>query len=95
MPRMPRPSRSTKRPRQRRKKLLQRLLREVVVIDELRITRVDGDRIVYSVMAHGGAARLGRALRLRGLLEEERIESSPGLPMPPIDDERLTFFYSP
>jgi hypothetical protein len=74
---------------------LQQLLREVVVIDELRITRVDGDRIVYSVMAHGGAARLGRALRLRGLLEEERIESSPGLPMPAIDDERLAFFYSP
>jgi len=88
---------------------LQKLLGEVVVIDELKITGVEGDRIAYSVMAHGGAARLARALRLKGLLEEERIaddftrpfstepdfEEPVPMPQPATLEERLSFYYTP
>ncbi len=70
---------------------LQKLLSDVVVIDSLSIAEVSGDEIRYRVTAYGGASRLARALRLKGLLEEERIETTFEFQEP----DELSFFFSP
>ncbi|MEM8684290.1 MAG: DUF2066 domain-containing protein [Pseudomonadota bacterium] len=70
---------------------LQKLLSDVVVIDELSIREVSGDEIRYQVVAHGGAPRLARALRLKGLIEEERIESGFDF----VQTDQLSFFFNP
>jgi len=76
---------------------VQRILSGLNVVEGFTITAVEGDRIRYRVNAHGGAERLARALRLSGLIEQERIDSG-GLPsMSPGDSliGSLEFFYSP
>ncbi len=70
---------------------LQKMLSDIVVIDTLAISEVSGDEIRYQVMAHGGAARLARALRLKGLIEEERIESGFDF----FEPDELSFYFSP
>jgi len=71
---------------------VQNILAGMNVIDSFVVTLVEGDRISFRVLAHGGAERLARALRFEGLIEEERIDSD-------LDLEReldtLDFFYSP
>ena len=76
---------------------LQVLLKKVPVIEELQLVGVDGDRINYRVNAYGGAPRLARALRLGGLIEEDRfnLEDSPDIPRDPRFAEQLNFYYNP
>ncbi|MCH8059214.1 MAG: DUF2066 domain-containing protein [Proteobacteria bacterium] len=72
---------------------MQNMLSGMSVIESYSITEVHGDEIRYRVETHGGAERLGRALRFNGLIEQDRG-----------DDHRfsfdrmnssLNFFYSP
>jgi len=76
---------------------VQRILSGLSVVDSFTITAVDGDRIRYRVNAHGDAERLARALRLSGLIEQERIDGSDFPRMSPGDPliGSLEFFYSP
>ena len=72
---------------------VQRMLSGLNVVDNFAIASVDGDRILYRVDAHGGAERLARALRLSGLIEQDRFGDAPipgDLPA-----ATLEFFYSP
>ncbi len=72
---------------------IQTLLNDVSVVDGYTIAEVDGDTLRLDVNAVGGAERLARALRLAGLLEEERIASDFGAnPQPPA---ALDFYYNP
>jgi len=72
---------------------VQRMLSDLNVVESLAIVSVEGDRILYRVEAHGGAERLARALRLSGLIEQDRFENAPF----PGDSSAaaLEFFYSP
>ncbi len=76
---------------------LQVLLKKVPVIEDIRLVGVDGDRIDYRVTAYGGAYRLGRALRLGGLIEEERfdVQEPSTVPRDPRFTEQLNFYYNP
>lgn len=76
---------------------MQRILSGLNVVEAFTITAVEGDRIRYRVNAHGGAERLARALRLSGLIEQERIDGSDFPGMSPDDSllGSLEFFYSP
>jgi hypothetical protein len=62
------------------------MLSELTVVESFAITEVEGDRIRYRVVVHGGADRLSRALRFNGLIEENGFDSL---------DSTLEFFYSP
>ncbi len=72
---------------------VQRILSGLNVVESFAIASVEGDRILYRVEAHGGAERLARALRLSGLIEQDRFENAPF----PADSPAaaLEFFYSP
>jgi hypothetical protein len=72
---------------------VQRILSGLNVVESFAITSVDGDRIQYRVEAHGGAQRLARALRLSGLVEQDRFASAPLSVDSPVAS--LEFFYSP
>ena len=72
---------------------IQAILREVNVVDSFAIVEVAGDRISFDVRAHGGSERLARALRLAGLLEQERIELG-SFDFGMLNDD-LEFFYDP
>ena len=79
---------------------LQKLLDDVVIIESIALDEVSGDAIRYRVTAYGGAERLARALRLKGLLEEERIETSfefgeSGEGYNPRQPDELSFYFSP
>lgn len=52
---------------------LQNLLAGVSLIESFVITEVVGDHISYRVDVRGGAARLSRALRFNGLIEQESM----------------------
>jgi hypothetical protein len=67
---------------------VQRILEEIPLIERFAAVEVSGDRISYRVEARGGAARLGRALSFKGLLEQD-------LPDPSQSLTTLEFFYSP
>lgn len=72
---------------------VQRVLSDLNVVERFSIRSVEGDRILYRVDAHGGAERLARALRLSGLIEQDRYDS---LPIPgETPAATLEFFYSP
>jgi hypothetical protein len=74
---------------------VQKLLSDVVVIDNHAIRRIEGDSIVYDVTAHGGAERLRRALRFSGLVEQEStVEDDFGF-IEDVSTSALVFFYSP
>ena len=70
-----------------------RTLSDLSVVESFAITSVEGDRILYRVQAHGGAERLARALRLSGLIEQDRFASTPVAGATPA--ATLEFFYSP
>ncbi len=72
---------------------VQRILSDLNVVESFAIVSIEGDRILYRVEAHGGGARLARALRLSGLVEQDRIAYAPF----PGDFSAavLEFFYSP
>ena len=76
---------------------LQVLLRDMPVIEDIQLIGVDGDRIDYRITAYGGASRLARALRLGGLIEEDRfnLEDPPDMPRDPRFIEQLNFYYAP
>jgi len=67
---------------------VQRILEEIPLIERFAAVEVAGDRISYRVDVRGGADRLGRALRFKGLVEQE----APGAPQ---SDAALEFYYSP
>lgn len=69
------------------------LLDNVSVIDGYTIAEVAGDTVTLNVSAIGGADRLARALRLAGLLEEERFDTSGGFES--LAPETLDFYYNP
>jgi hypothetical protein len=76
------------------------LVEGISVVDSVTIAEVAGDTLRLRINAVGGAGRLGRALRLAGLLEEERIDTVPeGLPdFDPsglLVPESLDFYYDP
>jgi hypothetical protein len=72
---------------------VQRILAGTSVVEAFSIQKVEGDRIVYRIQAHGGAERLARALRLTGLIEQERAIDT-GFPDDSFGD-KLVFFYNP
>jgi hypothetical protein len=67
---------------------VQRALEGIALIERFAVTEVSGDRISYHVEARGGAERLARALRFKGLLEQELTD-------PARPDAALEFYYSP
>ncbi|HNP36165.1 MAG TPA: DUF2066 domain-containing protein [Woeseiaceae bacterium] len=73
---------------------VQKIMAGVNVIDSYAITEIAGDRVRYRVTAHGGAARLARALRYAGLVEQERIDLG-GLEDDNLQPDTLEFFFSP
>ena len=72
---------------------VQRILSDLNVVESFAIASVDGDRILYRVESHGGAQRLARALRLSGLIEQDRFENAPFPGESSV--AALEFFYSP
>lgn len=50
------------------------ILGDINVVERFSIREVSGDRVTFDVTSHGGAARLARALRFAGLIEQERID---------------------
>jgi hypothetical protein len=73
---------------------VQRILEETPLIERFAAVEVSGDRISYRVETRGGAARLGRALRFKGLLEQD-LPDQQDLPDPAQPLTTLEFFYSP
>lgn len=74
---------------------VQRILSGLYVVDSFTIAAVEGDRIRYRVISHGGAERLARALRLSGLIEQDRVDGG-GFPRVSSSDSMLVsleFFY--
>ena len=65
---------------------VQKILKEVSLIEEFAVTEVAGDRISYRVDVRGGAERLSRALRFNGLVETVSSD-----PLQSVDT--LEFFY--
>jgi hypothetical protein len=74
---------------------VQSILAKVNVVDSLSITEVAGDRVYYRVTAHGGAARLARALRFAGLVEQERIDMGGTGVADDLALDSLEFYYNP
>lgn len=70
---------------------LQKMLQSVRLIESFRIEQVAGDTVSYQVEVRGGAARLSRALRFAGLLEQEAAKDFGDLE----PGSALEFFYSP
>ena len=68
---------------------VQKILRDITLIENFAVTEVLGDRVSYRVEVRGGAERLGRALRFNGLVEQDVFD--PAQPMP----AGLEFFYQP
>ena len=67
---------------------VERVLKDVSLIEGFTLTEVNGDRASYRVEVRGGADRLSRALRFNGLVEQE--------PEDPLQDsDALEFYYSP
>lgn len=74
---------------------VQSILDKVNVVENYSITEVAGDRVYYRVTAHGGGARLARALRFEGLIEQERIDMGGGNIIDDTAVDSLEFFYNP
>lgn len=73
---------------------VQNVLANVNVIDSFALAEVAGDGLRYHVRARGGAARLARALRFAGLLEQDRIDT-PGFDVGDESIDSLAFYYNP
>ena len=67
---------------------VQRILKDIPLIEGFAVTEVAGNRVSYRVDVRGGAARLGRALRFNGLVEQDDAD-----PFGP--DPALEFYYNP
>ncbi len=67
---------------------VQQILSNVTLIERFAVTEVAGDRISYRVDVHGGAQRLGRALRYNGLVEQDIVTTIEG-------EAVLEYFYTP
>lgn len=65
---------------------VQDILGDVSLIESFTVTQVSGDRVSYRVDVHGGAARLGRALRFNGLVETASED-------PPYESPALEFYF--
>lgn len=74
---------------------VQNVLEGISQIENFSITRVEGDEIVYRVAVHGGAERLGRALRFGGLLEQDNGLEDDDLVIDDTLTPTLKFYYSP
>jgi hypothetical protein len=76
---------------------VQAKLGAINVIESFSVAAVTGDRLSLRVAAHGGAARLARALRFAGLLEEDRIDygKNGGEFDGPEAISELNFYYTP
>jgi hypothetical protein len=70
---------------------VQRVLKDVSLIEGFTLTEMNGDRASYRVEVRGGADRLSRALRFNGLVEQEPQD----LQDPLQDSDALEFYYSP
>ena len=70
---------------------LSRILDNVSVIEEYRITEVSGDRVTVQVNVRGGAERLRRALQFSGLVEQDSVQQFGDT----ADDLSLEFYYGP
>lgn len=66
---------------------VQKILKDVPLIERFAVTGVAGDRVSYRIDVRGGPARLRRALRFNGLIEQEAVD----VPRPAT---ALEFFYS-
>lgn len=67
---------------------VQRILKDVSLIENFTVTEVSGDRVSYRVEVRGGADRLSRALRFNGLVEQDVLD-------PVQTNATLEFYYSP
>ncbi len=63
------------------------ILKGVPLIENFTVSEVSGDRISYQVNVRGGAERLGRALRLGGLIEQDTLN--------PDQPDALEFYFNP
>jgi len=73
---------------------VQKILKDMSLIEGFALTEVAGDRVSYRVEIRGGADRLSRALRFNGLVEQELLE--PLDPLDPSQDtDALEFYFSP
>ncbi len=70
---------------------LSRILDNVSVIEEYRITEVSGDRVTVQVDVRGGAERLRRALQFSGLVEQDPVQQFGDM----ADELSLEFYYGP
>ncbi len=70
---------------------LSRILDNVSVIEEYRITEVSGDRVTVQVDVRGGAERLRRALQFSGLVEQDPLQQFGDM----ADELSLEFYYGP
>ena len=66
---------------------VQAVLADIALIEGYAISEVSGDRVTYRVEVRGGAARLGRALRFSGLVEQDIVD--------PMQSGALEFYYGP
>ncbi len=70
---------------------VQQLLSGVSLIESYKIAKVSGDTVDYSVEVRGGAERLRRALRFKGLIEQEATDEFTD----PHAASTLEFFFNP
>jgi hypothetical protein len=70
---------------------LSRILDNVSVIEEYRITEVSGDRVTVQVDVRGGVERLRRALQFSGLVEQDPVRQFGDM----ADELSLEFYYGP
>jgi hypothetical protein len=55
---------------------VQQTLKDISLIEHFVVTEVSGDRVSYRVDVRGGMERLGRALRFKGLVEQESADAT-------------------
>ena len=70
---------------------LSRILDNISVIEEYRITEVSGDRVTVQVDVRGGTERLRRALQFSGLVEQDSVQQLGER----ADELSLEFYYGP
>lgn len=70
---------------------VQHVLDGLALIENFKISEVEGDTVSYDIEVRGSASRLRRALRVAGLIESETVGGTGDLGLMP----DLEFFYSP
>ena len=77
---------------------VQQIFASLNLIESFLITRVEGDQVHYNVATRAGAARLQRALRFNGLIEQDIFNSGRSSNDFSLDNyprSSLAFYYSP